>query len=186
MLTVEILAVIFTLLSVYLSAIRHSLSWPIGILGVVFYAVIFFNEKLYADLVLQVFFTIQGILGYIEWHRNREDNKTYTTKIEKLRGDEIRLYAPLVVVLYWIVSWFFHTYTNASLPYVDSLVAILSLFANYLLLKRKIENWYIWIFVDVVYIMLFFYKGLIASSILYAILLVLSIKGYLDWKKHLS
>ena len=103
-----------------------------------------------------------------------------------LKETEIRLYAPLVVVLYGIVAWLFYTYTDASLPYVDSLVAILSLFANYLLLKRKIENWYIWIFVDVIYVMLFLYKGLIVSAILYAILFVIAIKGYLDWRKNIT
>jgi len=88
--------------------------------------------------------------------------------------------------MYVVASTLFANYTNAAAPYIDSLVATMSLTANYLLVKRKIENWLIWITVDLIYVGLFIYKGLYISAGLYAILFILAIKGYYNWKKHLK
>jgi nicotinamide mononucleotide transporter len=88
--------------------------------------------------------------------------------------------------VYLMVAFLLYFYTDASLPWVDSLVAVFSLIANWLLARRKIENWVIWIVLDVIYIALFASKGLYLSSGLYFILLVLAIKGFRDWKKCLA
>ena len=72
-------------------------------------------------------------------------------------------------------------YTDASVPWGDSLVAVGSLIANWLLAKRKIESWYIWIGADIIYIGLFIYKGLFLSAILYWILAILAVQGLKNW-----
>jgi nicotinamide mononucleotide transporter len=95
------------------------------------------------------------------------------------------LWAIPVIFVYLIAAFVFSHYTNAALPYVDSMTATLSLFANYLLMKRKFENWYIWIFVDIVYVGMFTYKGLYTSAILYFILLIIACKGFYSWKKNI-
>jgi len=84
---------------------------------------------------------------------------------------------------YLVIGFLMYFYTDASAPWVDSFVAVFSLFANWLLAKRKIENWWIWILVDIIYIGLFIFKELYLSAGLYAILLILAIKGLVDWKK---
>jgi len=185
-LTIEIIAAVLTLWSVLLAAKQHRLSWPVGIVALGFYSIIFFHVKLYADLSLQVFFLIQGLMGMVEWYRNREANSTFICKVESLSFTEMISYAVAGIVLYGISSYVFSTFTDASNPYIDSLVASMSLMANYLLVKRKFENWFIWIAVDIVYVGLFIYKGLYVSSALYAVLFFLAIKGFLDWKKHLK
>ena len=185
-LLIEILAATLTLWSVYLSAKQHSLSWPVGIAALGFYSIIFFHVKLYADLSLQVFFLIQGLMGMVEWYRNREANSTFICKVERLSLIEMITYFMYWLILYGVSAYMFSTFTNASNPYVDSLVASMSLMANYLLVKRKFENWFIWITVDIIYVGLFIYKGLNVSAVLYAILFFLAIKGLLDWKKHLK
>lgn len=185
-LTIEIVAAVLTLWSVYLSAKKHRLSWPVGIAALGFYSIIFFHVKLYADLSLQVFFLIQGIMGMVEWYRNRESNNTFICKIERLSFIEMISYLMCWIILYGTAAYVFSTFTNASNPYIDSLVASMSLMANYLLVKRKFENWFIWIAVDAIYVGLFIYKGLNVSAVLYAILFFLAIKGLIDWKNHLK
>ena len=133
---------------------------------------------------MQGIFFIQGIAGIIVWYHNREineKNKYIKTKIEKLSNKERFVYITPVLILYLIVSYFLSKYTNSAIPYIDSLVATLSLFANYLLVRRKIESWWIWILVDVIYVGLFISQGLYVSSALYLVLLIISIKGFINW-----
>jgi len=182
---IELFAVIFTLLCVLLTTSRNILSWPVGIVAIVLYAHIFFNNQLYADFILQIIFGIQSVIGYIEWSRNKEVNRTYTTKVERLSNAQRIYWLLFSLFLYGITSYLFDTYTNASLPYIDSLVATFSLVANYLLAKRKIESWYIWIVVDLIYIGLFIFKELYLSAILYAFLFRIAINGYNKWKQNI-
>jgi nicotinamide mononucleotide transporter len=181
----EILAAVFTLLCVILTIKRNILSWPVSIIGIIFYIFVFLEQKLYSDFIIQFIFLFQSISGWIFWKNNLEEESELVTKVETLSD---------FYLLYWFVigifSWIFlaismKKYTDASLPWVDSFVAIWSLIANWLLAKRKIESWIIWIIVDVIYIFLFLYKGLYASTILYSILLILAYQGLKNWKKHL-
>ena len=186
MIYIEIIAAALTLLSVYLSAKQHTYSWPVGLLAICFYAVVFFNVKLYADLSLQVIFFIQGVMGMIDWYKHKEINEPHICKIEVLSWSEKFMYLIAAAILYATSSYLFSHYTNASSPYIDSLVATLSLTANYLLVRRKIENWHIWILADIIYTGLFIYKGMYVSAVLYFILFGIAIKGYLDWTHHLK
>ncbi len=189
MLSLEIPAAIFTLLSVWYATERNIWSWLVGICAVCLFAFIFYKTNLYANFTLQGIFFIQGIAGIIVWYHNREineKNKYIKTKIEKLSNKERFVYITPVLILYLIVSYFLSKYTNSAIPYIDSLVATLSLFANYLLVRRKIESWWIWILVDVIYVGLFFSQGLYVSSVLYLVLLIFSIKGFINWNTTLK
>lgn len=181
---IETLAVIFTIICVWLTTKRHILSWPIGLLGMVFYAVVFWNNKLYSDFGMQFIFAVQSIVGWITWKNHLEDK--VHTKVDFLYPYERVLWF-LIGIVSWIgIAFIMQKYTDASVPWVDSFVAVFSLIAQWLLAKRKLENWYIWIFVNVIYIGLFIYKGLYLSSLLYVGLIVLDIYGLRDWKKKLK
>jgi nicotinamide mononucleotide transporter len=181
---IEVLAVIFTLLCVWLTTKRHILSWPIGILAVIFYAIVFWNAKLYSDFGLQFFFFGQSIVGWITWKNHLEDKSH--TKIEALTTWQKWYWFMIGLWAYGVLAFTMKNYTNASVPWADSLVAVGSLIANWLLAKRKFESWYIWIGVDAICVGLFLYKGLFWSAGLYGILLFLAIKGLKDWKKCLA
>jgi nicotinamide mononucleotide transporter len=186
MLIIESLAAILTLWCVYLTTKRNIWQWPIGIWAVVLYAIVFLNARLYADFILQGFFAIQGVIGFIVWYQNREVNRSYIIKVERLTNKQRGWFIAFTVAAYFVIAYIFKHYTNASLPYIDSLAALLSLAANQLLVKRKIESWYLWIAVDLIYIGMFLYKGLIVSSGLYVILLFLAIKGFYEWRKKVA
>jgi len=180
---IEALAVTFTLLSVWLTTKRHVMSWPIGLFAVAFYALVFWQSKLYADFGLQFIFFGQGLYGAFYWLHNREDK--VHAKIEMMTPLQRIAWLMLGMWAYLLTAFLLYFYTDASAPWVDSFVAVFSLVANWLLARRKIENWIIWIVLDVVYVALFAFKGLYLSSGLYFILLVLAIKGFKDWKKCL-
>lgn len=179
---IELLAVIFSLICVYYTVHKNILAWPIGLIGVSLYAIIFFNTELFADFGLQFIFFFQGLYGWYNWYKNKHK----VTKVIKTAYLSIRdklIYLSFILITYIGVSLFLINYTNSSVPYVDSFVATLSLYANWLLAKRKIDNWFLWIIADIIYIGLFYYKGLFMSSGLYLIFLVMATIGLINWIK---
>jgi nicotinamide mononucleotide transporter len=181
---IEAFAVIFTLLSVWLTIKRHVLSWPTGLFAVSFYTLVFWQSKLYSDFGLQFIFFGQGIYGAFHWWKNREDK--VHAKIGVMTPLERTFWICIGIWFYLMIAFLMYFYTDAVAPWVDSFVATFSLIANWLLAQRKIENWVIWIIVDIIYIALFAYKGLYLSSGLYFILLILAIKGFKNWEKCLA
>jgi nicotinamide mononucleotide transporter len=176
---IELLAVITTLICVWLTIKRHIWSWPIGIIAVILYSIVFWKTKLYSDFGLQFIFLIQSIIGWITWKNHLEDK--YHTRVEVLSGIGRLFYITTGIGLYVVLAFIMKEYTNASVPWVDSFVAVFSLIANWLLAKRKIESWIIWILVDIIYIGLFIYKGLYFSAGLYYILLLMALQGFKKW-----
>lgn len=179
----EIIAVIFSLICVYLTVKKNVWAWGTGLIGVSAYAYVFFQSKLYADFTLQFFFFVQGLYGWYNWVHNK-DNVTKELKTAYLSIKEYLIYGFSMIISYIIIVYLLSTYTDSHLPYVDSFVSILSLFANWLLAKRKIENWILWIIADVVFIGLFIIKELYLSAGLYTIFLIMAIIGLIKWRKE--
>ena len=155
----EIIAVIFSLICVYLTVKKNIWAWGTGLIGVIAYGFVFFGANLYADFGLQFVFFAQGIYGWYNWVNNK-DIATKELKTAHLSITEYIIYGISMVILYTTVVYILSNYTDSQLPYVDSFVSILSLFANWLLAKRKIENWILWIIANVVFIWLFITKEL--------------------------
>jgi nicotinamide mononucleotide transporter len=182
---IETLAVIFTIIDVWLTTKRHILTWPVGIIGVILYGIVFWNSRLYSDFGLQFVFLAQSIVGWITWSRHLEDVKTHT-RVTCMTPKEMAYWFSGGIWAYIILAIVMKKYTNAAVPWVDSFVAVFSLIANWLLAKRKLENWYVWILANTIYVGLFLYKGLYLSSVLYAGLIYLDIVGLKDWTKKLK
>lgn len=181
---IELFAAIFTLWCVYLTYKRKILSWPIGIIAIFLYTYVFYSVKLYADLGLQVIFLIQSVYGWYNWNKYKDtEEKVIISRISTYEITAILIFFALFSnLLFYILT----AYTDASLPYFDSRLTTISIIANWLLSRRKIENWFIWVLADFIYVFLFIYKHLYYSSILYFILLILAIIGYLNWNKSLN
>ncbi len=181
MTVIEIIAVVFSLACIVLAVKKHFLNWPVGIIGTAAYMVLFYREKLYADMMLQLVFISQGIYGWYNWTRKQQN--TETIEVEHLSVTQ-RIYTLLFIAGFYTL-WFLilYNYTDASTPYVDALAATISLTANWLMAKKRTDNWILWILVDIIYIFLFYYKGLYLSSVTYTVFLILSIKGFIDWNK---
>ena len=176
-LLLEIIAVFFTLICVYLTAKNNIWCWPTGIIGVAAYFILFFHIKLYAEVILQIIFLAQCTYGWYNWARIKDKPPAPVRNVKSMWY--VVLIIPVVMVLYFPLKF----YTDASIPLLDSITTSVSLFANWTLAKRIIQNWYLWIFVDVLYVGMFIYKEVYITSILYFVLLLLSIKGLRYWKK---
>ena len=177
----EITGFITGVLGVWLTIRRKILCFPIGIINVLIYAYLFQSEnvRLYADALLQIIYLILLVYGWMVWNRSKNEK-------EEIRTVSILLAKKLVIigVLSTIaLGVFLSLYTNASLPYLDAALTIISLIAQWMIAKKMIENWLLWIVVNTIYIPLYVYKGLAFTSILYLLFLILAINGWYNWKK---
>lgn len=170
---IESVAVVFSLLSVIYTVRKSMWSWVYGLIGIIFYGILFYQTGLYSNLLLQGLFVFQSIYGMYNWKNNKENGIIIT---ETINYEEVSVYSVITLSLYILLSSFIKSTT------LDSLTTAISIVAFYLLGKRKIENWIFWIIADLIYIYMFFSQGLYLSSVLYLIFLILCIIGYKKWK----
>ena len=177
----EIIAVILGLLSVYLVTRQNVWCYPLGIVSVFIYIFIFFEVKLYADMGLQVFFIALQAYGWYEWLYGGEEKTALHVSwgTRTLYGVTILFVAAATLLLGSLL----HKLTDASLPYIDSLLAVISMAAQWMMAKKYIENWVLWTIVNIGSIGMYAMKGLYFTMFLYVVYLVLGIIGYVEWKK---
>lgn len=176
----EILGVITGLLCVGLAAINNIWNWPIAIVSVGIYIFIFFDSHLYADMGLQVYFMAMNIYGWYYWSRKPATEET--APVVRITQQEV-IYSLIAVVVFTIFLGSVLKYTPASYPYVDSFCAACSLVAQVFLARKVLENWLIWIFVDIIYVGVYIFKSLDLTAIMYAVYVGLALWGYIDWRK---
>lgn len=180
----EIVAAFFTLISVWLSVKKNKMLWPTGIIGIGAYLWLFYTVQLYADFGLQFIYLAQSVYGWWYWSGGRMKMEPPITRL-----DDWWYYIVIptgIIFCTILVHFFLANYTNASLPYMDALCSVTSLTANWLLAKKKIESWVLWIFVDIIYVGVFIYKDLYLSAALYALFFFMAIRGYNEWRKEIQ
>jgi len=174
---------VFTgILCVWLAAKNNIWNWPIAIISVLIYIFIFFESKLYADMGLQMYFFLMNIYGWYYWSKQKE-NPTKERPIASITKKEIMLSCIGVVVFTMALGFLLHKNTDASFPFIDSFCTAVSLIGQIFLARRVIQNWLIWIFVDIVYVGVYFSKDLYATGIMYVLYIGIATMGYLDWRK---
>ncbi|MCD1261503.1 nicotinamide mononucleotide transporter [Paenibacillus athensensis] len=177
----EYVATTTGLLSVFLTARENIWAWPTGLVNVACFFVMFLDARLYADMTLQVFFFALSVLGWIVWLTDRGGRKVRPTRQLDRRLALILAGALVVVTLVWGYS--LAKFTDASIPFADALIATLSLIAQFLLSYKFLQNWYVWIVVDVLSIGMYAYKELYSVAFLYVVFLGLATAGLLSWKR---
>lgn len=178
----ELVAVVFTLANVWLAVKEKMWTWPTGIASVLLYLVVFWRTHLYLNAGLQVVYFVLSIHGWYEWLHGGE-NKTEL----RITHASPRMWAVLmsagVALTLLLLGLLRLTARDASLPIWDALTTAFSLVGQYMLNTKIVENWLIWAAVDVIYVVMFIDQKLYPTAVLYAILLILSVKGLLDWRR---
>ena len=177
----EVIAVITGLLCVYLAAKNNIWNWPFAIISVGIYIFIFFDSHLYADMGLQFYFMVMNIYGWYYWSHKPSTEKKIPVIVITRKETGLSVIA---VIVFTIFLGSVLKYTSASFPYLDSFCAACSLVAQVLLARKVLENWLIWVFVDVIYVGVYIFKGLHLTAIMFAIYVGIALMGYIDWKKE--
>lgn len=185
----EVVAAVFGAVSVYLSARQHLASWPTAIVNVVLSAVVYYGARLYSDAGLQGVYLVLSLYGWYEWKYGGADR----TELPVTRTPSAHAAAlgALTVAAALAIGTLTTRYTDVLqhnrpwVPWTDATLTAASLAAQWMMTRKLVENWLVWIAVDVVYVPLLAYKGLYAFAVLYAVFLGLAVKGYVDWRRDL-
>lgn len=177
----ESVAVLFSVLTIWLTARRHMLCWPLGLVSVLLYGKVFFDTRLYSDMLLQGLFGVFILYGWVVWRRGAVAGGAITVVPLSAR----RLGAGLAVGALGavILGLLMRRYTDAALPWLDSTLSSFSLVAQYWAARRHVANWWLWIAVDIVYVGMFIVKDLYLTAGLYVVITGLAVLGLRDWSR---
>jgi nicotinamide mononucleotide transporter len=177
----ELVSFVLSVVTVILNIRQNHWAWLFAILSSAAYAAVFFGAKLYGDMMLQYVFISVSLWGWYQWRHGGEQHGVLTVSRLSQRG-------MLQCGAGWLAGFvacalFLKHYTDTDVPYVDGFLTAGSLIGQLLLSRKKIENWHVWIIVDVLYVGLYCYKRLFLTAVLYAIFIVLAAIGLRAWKR---
>lgn len=182
----EIMAVLFGLASVVFAMKNNILVYPIGIISTVIYVYLLNKWGLIGDMLINGYYTTMSVYGWYIWTRKSQNKPEFP--ISRITIKEIYhgiLIFLITIVFVVAVYKYFDKFTNWT-AYVDTFTTGIFFVGMWLMAKRKIENWLLWIIGDLVSVPLYFYKGYTFTSLQYAIFTIIAIYGYLEWKKSLA
>jgi nicotinamide mononucleotide transporter len=178
---IEWVAAIAGVVSVFLSARENIWSWPTALVNVSLYFYIFFRAGLYSDMGLQVVYFALSLYGWYQWLYGGAQH----TRLRVSRASpRVWIIATVVAVLFWTaLSRYTATLPGVSLPYLDAGLTTTSLVAQWMMTRKILENWILWIIADVVYVPMFLFKGLYPTAAQYGVFLALAVMGFVNWRR---
>jgi nicotinamide mononucleotide transporter len=186
---IEFVGVVAGLACVWLAARANILTWPVGLLNIACFFAIFYQIRLYSDMFLQVYFFIASLYGWWNWSRPGAQTRQKVMVVP----DRQRLWLAAVIVLATLLigtavsrlhEFFPAAFPQpASYPYVDTFVAVMSVVATVLLARRKLENWALWVLVNLISVALYAKKNVLFIALEYAVLLLIAAYGLITWYK---
>jgi len=167
--------------TVYLSTRENIWSWPTALLNAGAFTVVFFRAGLYSDAGLQVIYFLLSLYGWYEWLYGGRGHTELTVSRTPARQWPILVASGVAGWL--LLATITSRLPGAALPYADAALVASSLIAQYMLTRKYIENWVLWIVINVFYVGMLIIKGLRLTAFNYAIYLILAVMGYLAWRK---
>lgn len=191
----EFYATITGLVAVILSVLENVWSWILGLINVVLAFVMFYQIQLYPDMFLQVFFFITNIIGFLYWKFPKElhANLKNELKISKLSLRQFFIYLAGGLVCTYLLGTFAKNLSElipqlfskpSAFPYLDSFTTVMSIFATFLLIRKKVEAWWMWLAIDIISTYMYFVKEVKLYSLLYAVFCVIALFGAINWTKE--
>ena len=161
--------------------VRESVwNFPVSLLNVVTFSVVYFRSRLFADASLQVVYFVLNLIGWYLWlYGGAQHTALRIARARKREAAWVVFSAVLMTILFWQTLHLI----NGSASFWDALTTAISLAAQWLLNRKRLENWLFWITADVIYVPLYIYKGLYLTSLLYGVFLVMAIAGLLQWRQ---
>jgi nicotinamide mononucleotide transporter len=187
---IEFFGTVLYLLSVWLIAVKNMYTWPVGIISVILYFLLFFQIQLYADAMEQVYYLGASVYGWWFWARNRKAGAEDEQPVAYSGKREVIIWVSATAAASLVFGYFVSKVhllfpavfkVPASFPYIDAATTIMSFTAMFLMARRKTESWWYWIIVDIAGIALYFVKGVRFVALLYVILLAMASFGLYRW-----
>lgn len=177
----EVIGFVTGALNVWLVTRENIWSWPVGLVNASFYAVVFMRTGLYSDTGLQVVYFVLSLYGWWHWWRGGPDRApVVVTRVP------LRLWFTLALITtaaWFVLSSITKRIPGAAMPHLDAALVSVSLVAMWMMTRKLLENWILWIVVDMIYIGLFINRGLRLTAVLYTVFLALALLGFFKWKR---
>jgi nicotinamide mononucleotide transporter len=162
---------------VWLVVRQHELNWPVGLANNILFFVLFWQSRLYADMALQAVYFALGVYGWHHWHFGVRGAPLPVTRTTRKEWLVIAVTLPIATIALREILFA----VNGAAPFWDSLTTVASLTAQYLLTRKRLENWLFWIAADVVYVPLYVSRDLPLTAVLYTIFLAMCLVGARSW-----
>jgi nicotinamide mononucleotide transporter len=177
----ELVSFLLAAVTVILDIRQVHWAWLFAILSSATYAVVFFGARLYGDMGLQFVFIAVSAWGWSQWLRGGPGHgRLQVTRLDR-RG--VALAGTGWLIAFLAIALFLRAWTDTDVPWIDGFLTAGSLVGQLLLSRKKLENWHVWIIVDVLYVGLYLYKQLVLTAILYALFVLLAVAGLRAWRR---
>jgi nicotinamide mononucleotide transporter len=184
---VEVVGVITSLVYLYFSVRQIIWLWPFGIISSALFILIFFGSKFYADMGLQVYYLGVSIYGWIYWSRGAVDrDERSTLPVRRINRQQALVLSVIGILLLLGIVYILKQFTDSDVPWGDGFTTAGSIVATWMLARKILEHWMVWVVVDIVAAGLYFYKGLYPSFLLYLIFTIIAVVGFFQWKRSIS
>lgn len=180
----EVIAFVLALAMVGCNIREIHWGWPLAAISSVLYCALFWRSKLYGDAALQVFFALVALWGWTQWLRGRRDDGGALT-VSRLSRRGLLASLAAGALLWPATGWFLKTWTDTDVPWWDAFPTAVSVIGQILLGRKILENWAVWLLVNLVSVGLFAWKSLWLTAVLYALFAALSIVGWRAWRRRL-
>jgi nicotinamide mononucleotide transporter len=185
-LILEIIAILFGLVSVLLAKKNNILVYPTGMISTVIFVYLLNKWGLVGDMLINGYYTTMSIYGWYIWSRKTNNKPEYPISIMTTKEYYQGIFIFIVTMLFVVAVYkYFNKFTHWT-AYVDTFTTGVFFVGMWLMAKRKIENWILWIIGDLVSVPLYFYKGYTFTSIQYVIFTIIAIYAYLEWNNNLA
>ena len=186
LIVLELIAVFFGIISVLFARKNNILVYPTGLVSTILYVYILFKFELFGDLIINFYYSIMSVLGWYLWSKTKNGEDEFP--ISTINRKECIISISIFIITLTFVAFVYHFFDKFThwTAYVDAFTTGLFFVGMWLMAKRKIENWILWIIADVVSVPLYFYKGLTFSSFQFLVFTIIAILGYKEWKRFLQ
>lgn len=185
MISLEVLAVLFGILSVWFAKKENIWVYPAGIISTAIYVYICYMFTLYGDLIINIYYTAMSIYGWYMWTRVIKGNHLEITRSDKMDMFKAFLIFSTTAIFVICVYLYFNRFDRLT-DYFDTFTTGVFFAAMWLMANKKIEHWLLWIAGNIISIPLYFIKGLGFTGIQFILFLLIAVFGYLTWKKNLN
>jgi nicotinamide mononucleotide transporter len=182
--SLEVVAVAFGVLSVWLSTRQHIVSWPTALVNTALYFVVFLRAGLYANMGLQAVYFSLSLYGWYAWLYGGAQHTPLVVRRATRR--HAMLLAPLAVAVALIVGFTLSRVQGATLPWLDASTTAVSLVAQWMMTRKLLENWILWNLVNVVMVGMMISQGLFPTAALYGAYFVLAVSGFVSWRRSMT
>ena len=182
---IEVIGAVAGIIYLYLEIKQKIWLWPVGFITSAFYIYIFYTTKFYADMGLQFYYLGVSIYGWWHWLHGEGSNKSNALPVTHITGKLALVLSAVTIAIFVLLIYVLKTYTDSPVPIGDSFTTALSIVATWMLARKILEMWWLWILANGVALGLYIYKGLYPTSVLFVFYFAMSIVGYLQWKRSM-